>query len=279
MNEIYACYIVYNEADKIAISLNSIVPFIDKVIIVDGAFKDFPHENPQSTDGTKEVAEKVCGNKLIWVDCPNKDNKYIPWISEGAKRNEYLKYIPEGVWFYILDADTIWFGDIKSLSEKLKTNDTIDGNMIGWVKAICFYPILTENPLRMMAKEVLNVDNNFVPKYRDLKSNKKDWCENLHDARLGKIPISYINWVGYYYYVWGIYRKINGMEYKDKYHSKMFIGDKEFTEKVYMIPPIGQKWDFVPDILTVNMKFLDTFDRYFSNQDFKAITHRMERTE
>jgi hypothetical protein len=271
MNEIYACYIVYNEADKIAISLNSILPYVDKVIIVDGAFENFPHIVPQSTDGTKEVAEKICGNKLIWVNCSK------AWISEGAKRNEYLKYIPEGAWFYILDADTIWYGDIESFSNKLRTHDNFDGNLIGWIKTINFYPILTENPLRMMAVKVLNVENNFVPVYKDLPTNKKDWYENLHDARLGKIPISYVNWIGYYYYVWGVYRKINGMEYKDKYHSKIFVGDTELLAVVYMMKPNSQKWDFVPNILGINMKFLDTFNRYYSNQGFKAITHRKER--
>jgi hypothetical protein len=272
-NEIYACYIVYNEADKIAISLNSILPYVDKVIMVDGAFKSYPHDNPQSTDGTKAVAEKICGDKLIWIDCSK------AWISEGTKRNEYLKYIPEGAWFYILDADTIWFGDIKSLSDKIRINDTIDGNYIGWVKLLNFYPILTENPYKLTAIKVLNENDKFIPEYRDLTKNKKDWYENLVEVRKGKGPVSYVNWIGFYYYVWGVYRKVNGMEYNDKYHSKLFVGDIELIEKIHAIPPVGQKWDFIPNILAINMKFLNTFDRYFSNQDFKAITHRMERTE
>jgi hypothetical protein len=266
MNEIYACYIVYNEADKIAISLNSILPYVDKVIIIDGAFEDFKHDNPQSTDGTKEIAEKICGNKLIWVDCPKKKDKYIPWILESEKREAYLKYIPVGAWFYILDADTIWFGDIKTLSDKLRNNDTLDGNILAFVKLLNFCPLLTENPFVPFPPKLVNI-RRITDWFEDLEKVLDKWASDKSPSRFNDNPISNILWFGYYQHIYGIFKKIDGMRYETQ--SKIFINDKSITSLLYATPPVGRKWSFAPNILAINMKFLYSVNRYFSNGVYK----------
>ena len=119
----YACYIVYNNERTIIVSLKSIVPYVEKIIMVDGAFKDYPHIIPYSTDYTKELAQKICGTKLTWIGCNGK-----AWIGEPTKRNVYLKHIPNGKWFITIDGDEIVRGKIREAFERIeKTNYTCVG--------------------------------------------------------------------------------------------------------------------------------------------------------
>ena len=114
---IYACYVIYNDASLFHNSLKSIVDFVDKVIVVDGAWKSHPYgEHPESTDNVKKIAKSICGKKLIWVGCRKIKDKYIPWNNQIQKRNVYLKLVPENDWFIVLDSDTLIFGEIEILN-------------------------------------------------------------------------------------------------------------------------------------------------------------------
>ena len=104
----YATYIVYNNEPTIRRSLESIFPYVEKVIAVDGAYSNFPHEKPQSTDGTKELFHELCEDKLIWVDCEGE-----PWPTQIGKRSEYVKRVPDGRWFMVMDGDMIIKGKIR----------------------------------------------------------------------------------------------------------------------------------------------------------------------
>lgn len=121
--KVYACYIVYNNEHTIIASLKSIVPYVEKIIMVDGAFKDYPHEIPFSTDYTKELAQKICKDKLLWIGCNGK-----AWIGDPTKRNVYLRLIPNDKWFIALDGDEVIRGKIREELERIeKTNYTCVG--------------------------------------------------------------------------------------------------------------------------------------------------------
>ena len=104
----YACYIVYNEEELIGDSLNSIVPYVTKVIMVDGAYEKWICNKPYSTDRTREIAERVCGTKLLWVDYDRDACKH-----EYRKRNVYIRLVPDGEWFISIDADEVICGEIE----------------------------------------------------------------------------------------------------------------------------------------------------------------------
>lgn len=123
----YACYICYNNERTIGRSLESILPHVEKVVIVDGAFKNYPHKVPWSTDRTKEVAEEICGDKLIWVGCDK------PW-SQIMKRNQYLEYVPNDELFIIMDSDDVLDGDPTAF------NQINESYLCVGVKCIKFYP-------------------------------------------------------------------------------------------------------------------------------------------
>ena len=251
MNKIYACYIVYNEADKIALSLNSIISYVDKVVMVDGAFKHFKHTYPESTDDTKEIAEKICGDKLIWIDCPKNNDKYIPWENQVDKRNAYLENIPLNAWFYVMDSDVIVTGNIEKLFNELREQDTYRGDEVIAVRMINFYPVLSEN-----SREVPPKIKQTLWKIEDIdKSGLRDWysfkgsCTWKPNLKI----ISPVNWIGYYGPVICIYKKLDSMQYK-YHHAKIYIEDKVFTST--------HKWTTIPYILSLNMKMLNSFERH-----------------
>ena len=114
----YACYVVFNNESTIIASLKSIVPYVERVIMVDGAFVDYPHEVPFSTDYTKELAQKICKDKLLWIGC-----KGTAWIGEPTKRNVCLKYVPINKWFIILDGDEVIRGQIREGFASIEQTD------------------------------------------------------------------------------------------------------------------------------------------------------------
>lgn len=97
-----ACVIFYNDGPLLEDSLKSLVGKVDQIIAVDGAFSDFPHEKPYSTDGSLEIAEKYA--TVI------KTKK--AWKTQVDKRNAYLKHVPDGECFIVIDADEELWGKI-----------------------------------------------------------------------------------------------------------------------------------------------------------------------
>jgi hypothetical protein len=253
MNKIYACYIVYDEADKIAMSLNSIIPYVDKVVIIDGAFASLNFVHSESTDGTKEIAEKICGDKLIWVDCPKTEEKYVPWNNETEKRNAYLECVPLDAWFYIMDADVIVTGNVAKLFNELRGNNTYNGDEMIAVRMMNFYPVLSEDSrktppkIKQMLWTVEQIEKSGLANWFSFKDEKK-WNPS-------KLIISPVNWIGYYGPVVCIYKKLDGMQYKN-HHDTIVIGDEPFTK--------NRKWETVPYILSLNMKMLNSFERHYA---------------
>ncbi len=101
-------YNVYNNAPTIRESLLSVLPYVEKVIAIDGAYIRFPHKlkSGASTDATKKIFHELCGSKLTWIDQEKP-------LSQVAKKNKQLRHIPNGEWFFRLAGDEIVTGNIK----------------------------------------------------------------------------------------------------------------------------------------------------------------------
>jgi len=182
----YVTYCIYNNEPTIRKSLESILPYVEKVIAVDGAYANFPHKEPQSTDGTKEIFHELCGDKLIWVGCGGK-----PWPTQIGKRNEYVKRVPEGMWFLILDGDGVVKGEIKEGFKRAESSKHI---CIG-VKNINYQPIwdgsYTNSGMHVYANIPRNAWNNL------------EWMESQGVASR-------------------LYRKTGNMKYEKK-HSTIYV--------------------------------------------------------
>jgi len=101
-------YNVYNNAATIRESLLSVLPYVEKVIAVDGAYIRFPHKlkSGASTDATKKIFHELCGSKLTWIDQKKP-------VSQVAKKNMQLRNTPNGEWSFRLAGDEIAMGNIK----------------------------------------------------------------------------------------------------------------------------------------------------------------------
>jgi len=94
---IIACIIVFNEEKFIERCLRSLKNKADRIIVVDGVYKDFPHEIPHSTDRTIQIIQDITPEASI-IQTLN------PWHSQVEKRNFYLGG-EKGDWYFHIDAD------------------------------------------------------------------------------------------------------------------------------------------------------------------------------
>ena len=101
----------FNEARMLPMCLGHL-PREARVLVVDGAYADFPHEKPWSTDGTLEIAERW-GAKVVSVK--------KPWANQMEKRTATL--VPGEVVF-VLDADELLHTPMPELP---------DDADVGWV--------------------------------------------------------------------------------------------------------------------------------------------------
>lgn len=106
---IVACINMFNEIQFIEQCLRSIKDKVDKIIVVDGTYKEFPHKECYSTDGSLEIAKRYADNV---IECKE------PWENQIAKRNQYL-HIYKGVDVYhlVIDADEELIGSLKGYEQ------------------------------------------------------------------------------------------------------------------------------------------------------------------
>ena len=88
-----ACVVFYNDINETL--LMDLSTKVDTIIAVDGAYKDFPHVKPFSTDGSIETAKKYA--TVVETD--------KAWETQVDKRNAYLDLVPEGESFIVIDTD------------------------------------------------------------------------------------------------------------------------------------------------------------------------------
>lgn len=81
---------------------------VSRIIAIDGAFKYFPHDEPYSTDGSLQMAQRYADH----VVCVNR-----VWDSQIEKRNEAFKYIEPGEYFFIIDTDEVLRGQLKVMGD------------------------------------------------------------------------------------------------------------------------------------------------------------------
>lgn len=90
--------ITFNDMDVIQKSIESVIDHVDKIVIVDGIFRDFPHleSDPEySTDGTLEYISSLDKEVVLIV---------APGETETEKRSRYL-IGDEGDVYIHLDTD------------------------------------------------------------------------------------------------------------------------------------------------------------------------------
>jgi len=118
---IIGCIITYNDWPLIKECVESVTGKVDKIIIVDGKFKDFPGDDDYSR-----------GESLQYLLRLSKDDGFeiilAGGLTEVEKRNIYLKDLKEGDTVLNLDADEVLIGNISKLESDFGIIDLKDGH-------------------------------------------------------------------------------------------------------------------------------------------------------
>jgi len=95
--------------------LESLAGQVDRVVVVDGAYAQFPHGAPFSTDATEEIVRCYGAD---WVPCPRDGDDGHPraWETQMEKRSAYLVG-DVGDWYFRIDADERLVGNLPAEDE------------------------------------------------------------------------------------------------------------------------------------------------------------------
>lgn len=108
------CVNFYDEVDFIDNAIDSLIGKVDKIVLVDGAYKDFEHTIPWSTDGTLDIIEEW---RQKYPDIISVINNGGAWENEIEKRNAYFVG-QEGDYYIVLDADERLEGSTDGLEKQ-----------------------------------------------------------------------------------------------------------------------------------------------------------------
>ncbi len=100
------CIVFYNDMPLLKDCIDSLYSKVDKIIAVDGRYKDFPVvDKDYSTDGSLEYLKDLDKIKLVITSN----------LTEVEKRNKYLEPLNDGDIVLNLDADEVLKGNIPQL--------------------------------------------------------------------------------------------------------------------------------------------------------------------
>lgn len=120
---VVACLNIWNDAPAIAQTMPTWLPFVDMVVVVDGAYQSTGCPVGPSTDGTLDVIRKmVPADRLVIIESPADG-----WPSQAEKRNRYFAEVGVDDIAFIIDAD-----------ETVENAETLrrlpEGLDVGWVR-------------------------------------------------------------------------------------------------------------------------------------------------
>ena len=117
---IVVCLNIFNSLKLLPRTLRTIKGSVDKIVAVDGAYRDYPHTKPYSTDGPVEYLKKE-GIEVIEVA--------EAWEDQLEKRTAYFLG-EDGDIYFIIDADEVLAKDFDKAEIEGMTED------VGWITYI-----------------------------------------------------------------------------------------------------------------------------------------------
>lgn len=161
---ILACVIFYNdEIELIENCFKSLKGKVDRILAVDGAYKEFPHDKPYSTNGALEIAKQ-------YADCVIETKE--AWHDQATKRNQYLIHENENDYYFIIDADEVLSGNIpkdlkedvyKLFIEKPTANGTLPGEYCRLIRHQSGIAYQKKHNLLMAKGMILSYPTSFMP--------------------------------------------------------------------------------------------------------------------
>ena len=115
---ITVCINCYNDIPTIKRCIQSVYNQVDRIIAVDGKYKDFPGGSWYSTDGTIEYLHSLDKVELL----------FAAGLFEADKRNIYMDALNEGDTVLVLDGDEFVVGTIGELGKNIDIGLIIFGS-------------------------------------------------------------------------------------------------------------------------------------------------------
>lgn len=95
---IVAFYSIFNEAQFLKQSVESIASAVDSFVFLDGRYKGFPAKTKGSNDGTLKIIRELDVN---WT------YRSLPDLTQMDKRSRMFDLVNEGDWILVIDGDEI----------------------------------------------------------------------------------------------------------------------------------------------------------------------------
>lgn len=138
MPDIWAVYVVANEADHIADSIRSVKAYVDGFVVVDALFQANPTPSDptisSSTDATPEIFRHLTTaeptKRLTYYASPVR-------LTEVQARNLALDLVPPGDWALVIDGDERLCGDWSSmicLLEAIRSGHPVNNAEAYWIQ-------------------------------------------------------------------------------------------------------------------------------------------------
>ena len=98
---IVAFYSVYNDMELLPKSVESIEPYVDQMIFLDGIYARFPGTTPISTDNLRSFAYSFGPKGKYYI---------ASGYEQHEKRNLAFRLAPPGSWILVIDGDEVLHG-------------------------------------------------------------------------------------------------------------------------------------------------------------------------
>jgi hypothetical protein len=175
---IIACINCYNDWPLIKGCVESIYDQADRIIAVDGKYKDFPNDKWYSTDGTIEYLSSLEKVELV----------FAADLYEADKRNVYMDMLESGDTVLILDGDEYVEGSIKKLDKGIDIGLVKLGEPEGKYKRLAtrFFKYrkgLRHNGIHFILEYNYRWFNNRCNAVNGFKEKKVNTFEIIHLAR------------------------------------------------------------------------------------------------
>lgn len=143
---------VYNESDFVEYAISSVLPYVDDLVIVEGAYKESVEcgASPRSDDGTIEAIHNLFGldssERLDYINGPSTEGCNVYYIEANEKtdkdqRNIGLKKIKEfnqNGWLLIVDGDEVYTKENFTMVRNFMRTMSAQNKMAAYFKSLTF---------------------------------------------------------------------------------------------------------------------------------------------
>ncbi|NHJ84683.1 MAG: glycosyltransferase family 2 protein [Asgard group archaeon] len=232
---------VYNEAEYVEYAIRSVLPYVDDLVIVEGAYQETIAlgASPRSTDGTREIIHKTVCDDVTFEEFVNggvifrKDCAGVYYIEVNEKtdkdqRNvglEVIKKINPNGWLLIVDGDEIYNRDMLAMVKITANNMARTNKYAAYFRSITFI-----NDLKHYADQDFPRLFRITPECKFINDNFMQWSD---EGVTWFLPyILRMPYIRYWHYAFA--KGLKRFELKRDWWNNRELTDKNFEYDWYV---------------------------------------------